>query len=122
MIKTIELSDGKKIVLQSTAASPIIYSNQFHSDFFKDVILLVKKLSEMGELGDNFDIRKLSYEAIEKIDLTLLYRIAWVFAKNADRSVGDMETWLSQFEDFPINEISKAIQELLEGLFKTTKK
>lgn len=121
MLKVIDLEDGKQITLRSSAATAIIYKNQFNSDFFADMIRL-SKVFEGLDKNEKEDLSKLTYEDLDHLDMTILYQITWTFAKNADNSIGDLVSWLNQFDEFPLFEIMGVVTELLGTLFNTTKK
>ena len=80
--------DGKKVALQTNAFMPFLFKKQFGKDFFETV----------GAIDKNLDA---------------LYELAWVMARTADPSVPDFEEWLSQFEEFPLNDYQNEIIELV---------
>lgn len=107
MQKTIEI-DGKKAVLESNAATPIIYKAQFGTDFFADLLKLEKSVPTKPE-------DKWTQKDIEKLDLTPFYNFLWAVAKSADNKVPDLITWLSQFGSLDIEEVLPEIQDLIEN-------
>lgn len=125
MIKVVDLPDGKQLALRSSAATAILYKNQFGTDFFADMIRLAKTFGAVQGTGEEqsneFDLSKLSYEDLEHLDMNTLYKVTWAFAKNADNSIGDLVTWLSTFDSFPLDEIMGTVMELMQSLFTTTK-
>lgn len=129
MLKVVNLPDGKQLELRSSAATAILYKNQFGTDFFADMIKLAKTFSTMQDTGeetddskeDELDLSKMSYEDLDRLDMSTLYQVTWAFAKNADDKIGDLVSWLGGFDDFPLMDIFPAVMELIERLFKTTK-
>lgn len=117
MLKTIDIGD-KQIVLQSSAATPIIYKAQFHNDFFSD---LVKMAGTFDSLGSSEDV-KVSDLDPDKIDMGVIYNIVWALAKNANHDIGEPITYFAQFEEMPLKEVGAAISELTQRMFKTAKK
>lgn len=113
MEKTIEV-DGKKVKLKSHAAVPLLYKAQFKRDFFGDLVKLYK--------FRKFDPKKENYEVLSDLDSTIFYNLIWIYAKAADPNIDDPITWLSQFDEFPINEIMLQVTELVEHSFRTKKK
>jgi len=116
MLKVVDLGDGKQLELRATAATPLIYKNQFGTDFFGDMLKLAKVFDNMQDVSD------LSWEDLDKLDMTILYQAIYAFAKNADQSLGDITEWLSQFQSFPLEDIMGAVADLIKGLFTATKK
>lgn len=123
MLKVVDLPDGKQLSLRSSAATAILYKNQFGSDFFADMIMLAKTFGAIQDTSDSdeFDMSELSYEDLNHLDMTTLYKVTWAFAKNADSSIGDLTTWLGQFDEFPLDVVLGAVMELIQKLFSTTK-
>lgn len=105
MEKTIEI-DGKKVQLKSTAATAIIYRNQFGTDFFADVM----KLSTMVP---NKPQSKWTAKDIEGIDFMPFYQFLWATAKNADPKIPELVDWLSQYDSLNIEEILPEVQDLM---------
>lgn len=128
MLKVVNLPDGKQLELRSSAATAILYKNQFGTDFFADMIKLAKTFttiqatSEDGDdKEDDLDLSKMSYEDLDHLDMTTLYQVTWAFAKNADDKIGDLVSWLGGFDEFPLETILPAVMELVQRLFQTTK-
>ncbi|WP_225047409.1 hypothetical protein [Lacticaseibacillus kribbianus] len=123
MLKVVDLPDGKQLALRSSAATAILYKNQFGTDFFADMIMLAKTFGAIQDTSDSdeFDMSELSYEDLKHLDMTTLYKVTWAFAKNADSSIGDLTKWLGQFDEFPLDVVLGAVMELIQKLFSTTK-
>jgi hypothetical protein len=113
MEKVIEI-DGKQVRLKSNAAIPLLYKAQFGRDFFRD-ILKMNKLKA-------FDPKKDNYEALEQLDTSVFYNLIWTYAKAADKSIASPIEWLSEFDEFPLEEVVLNVQDLLVHSFKTKKK
>lgn len=113
MEKTIEI-DGQKVKLKSHAAIPLMYKAQFKRDFFGDLVKLMKL--------QDFDPKKGNYEVLSELDSTIFYNLIWIYAKAADPNIDDPITWLSQFDEFPLQEIMKQVTDLVSHSFQTTKK
>lgn len=107
MQKTIEI-DNKKVRLESTAATPIIYKSQFGTDFFADLMKLRKTLPDKPQ-------DKWTTNEISKLDLTVFYNFLWATAKGADKKIPDLIDWLSGFESLDISEVLPEVQELMES-------
>ncbi|WP_125582948.1 hypothetical protein [Lacticaseibacillus suibinensis] len=125
MLKVVNLPDGKQLALRSSAATAILYKNQFGTDFFADMIRLAKVFDNVQSTGDkksnDFDLTKMAYDDIANLDMGTLYKVVWAFAKNADSSIGDLETWLGTFDALPLDVTMGAVMELMQSLFTTTK-
>lgn len=113
MEKVIEI-DGKKVKLKSHAAIPLMYKAQFKRDFFGDLIKLHKL--------QKFDPKKGNYEVLSELDSTVFYDLIWIYAKAADPNIDEPITWLSQFSEFPLEEVLTQVTDLISHSFKTTKK
>ncbi len=110
MLKVININ-GKDMELRSSAATPMIYKAQFHSDFFGDVV-------KMGKVFDGIS----GDEMPDDIDMDVIYHIVWALAKNAHKDIGDVITYFAQFDEFPIKEIADVLSTLIESMFKVSKK
>lgn len=114
MEKTLTI-DEKQVRFKSTGATPLRYKAQFHRDFFGDILKLnsLKSISEGNEMkaGD-----------IEQIDFDVLFNIAWVLAKTADKTIPEPFEWLDGFEEFPIVEIIMELQDLIGASLQSKKK
>lgn len=97
--------DGKDVVFKSTGSAPLRYKMQFKRDFFADIL-------KMQDIENN----------LEKIDLEILYNIAWIFAKIADPTIPPPLEWLDSFDSFPIIDVIPQIQDLLLSSLRTINK
>ncbi|GAB2025811.1 hypothetical protein OfM1_18830 [Lactovum odontotermitis] len=108
MLKTVTVGN-REIKLQSSGATPIYYSNEFKRDFFKDFGVVIKFAMDAQGLED-------ITAAISLFDSGAILRFmdfAYIYAKNADHSIPDEETWLDEFETFPILDILEPMVELM---------
>lgn len=102
MEKIIEI-DGKEVGFKTSASFLIKYRNYFGADGLKDL----GRLSAMGEAGD-------------LNAMIIMQQIAWALAKNYDKKIPQLETWLDSFEDFDFGEVFKELQPLISKSFGTT--
>ncbi|MCH4171930.1 MAG: hypothetical protein LKF36_11955 [Lactobacillus sp.] len=112
MEKTIVLGK-KKVKLRSTAATPLIYKNQFHKDFFADMMQLASGFKEGQEV---------TAEDIDGIDLTVLWNFVWALAKNANPTIPEPIEFFSRYESLELETVMPQIQDLLVQSLQTTKK
>lgn len=118
MEKIIEIDD-QLIILKSHAGVPIRYKQFFQTDFFSDVLKLSKSVENMGS---EYGLDDLSYEQIDNLELEIVYRLVWLFAKMADKSIPPLAEWLEGFDDFPLEDIIPEITDMLTGLMKKKQK
>lgn len=104
MEKTLTI-DGKKIRFKHTGGTLMRYRNQFNSEFFAD-------LSALGAAQS--DATKVNFAVIENM--------IWAFAKTADNSVPDPQTWYDSFEEIDILEVWSELSELTAKALKTLQK
>lgn len=114
MEKTIVI-DGQEVRLKSTGATVLRYKAQFQRDFFTDLFKLVKggKSNEKGTID---------VDTIESIDFEFFYNFIWVLAKQADKSIPDVISWLDGFDTFPIIDLIPDVQDLLYKTIQSKKK
>lgn len=154
MIKTIEINEEQKFDVNSAAGWLFIYRSQFGHDILPDLLPMLEGITsaainvvpQIDTKDGNVDLNTV----LSKVDMSdvseLIYSFAglesvtiinilWSMAKNADRSIETPETWINQFEVFPLDVIIPELFELvvkscissknaksLQNLFKTTKK
>lgn len=134
MEKTISI-DGKDIPFKSSGATVLRYKAQFGKDFFVEILKLssLKKLfndkqkEQKSASGDNEEVEglddfKINPADLEHIDFDVLFNIAWVLAKTADKSIPDPMTWLDEFDEFPLYEIIPELQDLISSTISGKKK
>ena len=105
---------GKDIPFKSTGATVIRYKSQFKRDFLAEIVnMAILEEILTGKLGEVDP---------EKIDLDVVYRIAWVMAKTADKEIPPMMEWLDDFDEFPIFDVIEEMSDLVASMKKSTKK
>lgn len=104
MEKTLTI-DGKQIRFKHTGGTLMRYRNQFNSEFFAD-------LTALSEAQN--DPKKVNFGVIENM--------IWAFAKTADDSVPDPQTWYDRFEDIDILEVWGELSDLTAKALKTLQK
>ncbi|MGM0284891.1 MULTISPECIES: hypothetical protein [unclassified Enterococcus] len=120
MEKTITAGNNK-IRLASNAATPLRYKMQFGSDFFADLLTLAKALDNQKDDG-TFDLSKISYDDLKRVELTLLYNFVWTYAKAANPDIPEPITWLEGLDALPLSEFAGELQELISHSIQTKKK
>lgn len=114
MEKTVTI-DGKEVRFKSNGATPLKYKMQFRKDFFAEIL----KLNKLGKLKN---IDEMDDDVLSALDFEVFYNIAWTFAKTADSSVPDPETWLESFDQFPIFDFISELQEMIMANIQSKKK
>ena len=105
---------GKDVLFKCTGATTLRYKSQFKRDFLAEIVnMAILEEILTGKLGKVDP---------EKIDLDVVYRIAWVMAKTADKEIPPMMEWLDTFDEFPAFDVLEEISELLESLVRSAKK
>lgn len=154
MIKTIEINEEQKFDVNSAAGWLFIYRSQFGHDILPDLLPMIEGIAsaainvvpQIDTKGkevdvntvlshlDMADVSELIYSFAGLESVTII-DILWAMAKNADKSIETPETWINQFEVFPLDTIIPELFELiikssvssknaksLQNLFKTAKK
>ena len=73
--------DGKEVTFKATARTPLLYKQYIQNDLFTDLNRAQGDQSVMAEVFSN---------------------LAYVMAKQADPTIGDIEEWFDQFEMFSL--------------------
>lgn len=115
MEKTITI-DGKKVRFKSNGSTALRYKAQFGKDFLKE-ILKMGALEKLTKKTKDIDVKDL-----ETLDFEVFYNITWIMAKTADPSIPEPLDWLSEFDEFPIDEIFPQMQDLIAATLTTKKK
>lgn len=110
--------DGRDVVFECNAATPVYFKEQFGRDFFRDLFKMAKATSvqKKGEMN----IEAMSYDDIEHLEVAALYDYAWACAKTADASIAPPVQWLTQFGDFSLSTVSEVME--LVGTTMSSKK
>lgn len=120
MRKTINI-DGRDVKLVSHGATPILYKMEFGTDFFADLITVLKSLG--GISGDGaMDLDKVTYEQLNNLDITVFYQLVYILAKSGNKEIDSMFDWLSDFDEFPILDFLPDIIEMFQQLLTRKKK
>ena len=122
MRKTVNI-DGRDVKLVSHGATPIYYKQEFGSDFFADMLTMIKSLEGLvgSEKSNELDLSKLTYEDLNHLDLTLFYQMMYILAKGGNKDIDNMYEWLASFDEFPMLDFIGDIIELLGGLLSRKK-
>lgn len=110
--------DGKEVPFKTNGAVAPRYMAQFKRDLLKDILTITIGKIDLEKATDE---EKLMWIR-DNIDFMLFYNIAWVFAKTADKTIGEPMVWLETFDTFPIIEVITPLMELLEVWLGTKKK
>jgi len=95
MKKTIEIQ-GQTIELETNGLVPILYKREFKSNFFADL------------------------QDVQNGEMEILYRLAWLFARTANKTLPSFDEWLSGFEVFPIADVAETITTMATACIVTT--
>lgn len=98
MEKTIKI-DGQDVRFKASGNTPRLYRSLFMRDIFADIGKLAKSLDKAIEDG------KETESILDVESLEVFENVAYTMAKQADKSIPDMETWLDGFSVFSIYEI-----------------
>jgi hypothetical protein len=112
MLKNVKVGDVE-ISLQSSGATPIFYANEFKRDFFKDFSKVIKFASEANEESKAGSDMSAIISMFESGIILKFMDFAYIYAKNANHSISDEETWLESFDVFPILDILEDMIELM---------
>lgn len=123
MEKTLVI-DGKNITFKCTGGTLYRYKQQFGRELMEDAAELIDfaasgkkkkiKIDGVSQVIDDYDFTKLNLE--------LVYNLAWVMAKTADTSIPDPQAWLDSFDTFPIGDIIPTLIDMLEKSLVVNKK
>lgn len=117
MKRTIDIG-GRRVVLESNAVTPMLYKQQFGSDFYKDLFKLAKVFD--GKTDGVLSLSALSWDDLEHLDISGIYNIAWAAAKTESMTSGvavpEPLEWLAGFEDFPITVFSDIMDLVAESM------
>ncbi len=116
MEKTLNIG-GKNVTFKCTAGTLLRYKQEFGKEFLADAAELMKfedsKTKKKVESSDGKITFKDEYD-FTKLNLELIYNLAWAMAKTADNSIPDPLMWLDGFDTFPLDTIAPDLMELLE--------
>ena len=127
MVKTIKIDKDTNLTLSNNLGWVINYKNQFGHDILPDVMPIISAITRViGEIAqsnstDAYEmIRTLDKDALQDalIELCSIQFVdflhhVWALAKANDKSIEGPDTWVEQFDSFPIDVIAPAVFELL---------
>lgn len=127
MVKTIKIDKDTSLTLSNNLGWVINYKNQFGHDILPDVMPIISAITKViGEMAqssaaDAYEmIRTLDKDAVQdalielcSIELADFLHLVWALAKANDKSIEDPDTWVEQFDSFPLDVIAPAVFELL---------
>ncbi|KAA0763000.1 hypothetical protein RCJ96_26645 [Bacillus sp. BSL6] len=108
--------DGKEVPMKTTGATGIRYKAQFGRDMFADMFGLqaFMPLFTGGNIPNKAQLKDMDFD--------IIYNLAWVYAKTADKDISDPLSWLDSFSEFPVCDIVVELQDLIIRSLKTSKK
>ena len=83
--------DGQDVRFGMTAALPLYYAKYFGSDVYRDALT-------MG--------------ADQGANTTLMFRMIWTMAFQADKSIKPLEQWIEGFNSFPIYKVFNELSDM----------
>lgn len=127
MVKTIKIDKDTSLTLSNNLGWVINYKNQFGHDILPDVMPIISAITKViGEIAqsnsmDAYEmIRTLDKDAVQdalielcSIELADFLHLVWALAKANDKNIEDPDTWVEQFDSFPLDVIAPAVFELL---------
>lgn len=127
MVKTIKIDKDTSLTLSNNLGWVINYKNQFGHDILPDVMPIISAITRViGEIAqsnstDAYEmIRTLDKDALQdalielcSIQFVDFLHLVWALAKANDKNIEDPDTWVEQFDSFPIDVIAPAVFELL---------
>lgn len=116
MEKTITI-DGKPITFKVTGGTLYRYKQQFGTEFLADAASLMDientKKTKKVKQPDGKITFQIEYD-YTKLNLELVYNLAWTMAKTADPSIPDPQAWLDSFDTFPIEKVAEPLMNMLQ--------
>ena len=135
MTKTITLTgrNGEPfdLVLCNAVDWMVEYRDQFGRDIVPSLMPLLMSVSDMaaGLAEDGVDLNKVEAKDVMKLlgsdsmvdaiiklsslEIVDFLNIVWALNKAADEDIPDPRRWIKQFEEFPMDEITPVVLELL---------
>lgn len=96
--------DGKKIPFEANGNTPRKYQKQFGKNYFEVA----------SDITGAFDAESGQVLA-GKVEMDDVYNLLYTYAHTADGSIGDIDTWLSSFDSFPIVDLLTETMDLTLG-------
>ena len=128
----VEIS-GKEVVFNSNALFLLKYKQIFGEDVLKILFPIFKAFVPVAKALEIVDVDNLTVQDLgvilpellenaDDIEILDLYKILYAMALSADKNIGDFETWLGSFDEFPIFDIvAEVFPELLQSLSSSIK-
>lgn len=95
MEKTLTI-DGRTVKFKCSGGTLMRYRNQFNSEFLADLSALKKVQNDAA-----------------KINFAVIENMIWTFAKTADTTVPDPQTWYDSFDEINIYEVWTELSDLV---------
>lgn len=83
---------NKEVKVKTSGYTPILYAELFNGNIFGEMQEILEAAQSTGKIP------------FEKV--TILYRLAYCMAKEADESIPPLKEWLGQFEVYDIPEMA----------------
>ncbi|MFT8813216.1 hypothetical protein [Oenococcus sp.] len=125
---------GKKVHIKSSGVSPILYKTAFGQDYFNDIAHIYEVLATVPGPQDFKDKNNpdavqaaLNYQAglgmaVIKSGIAMtMIDFLWVYAKNYDDKIPQLEEWLKSFDDMPINDFFDELMTFIDHSLQTKK-
>lgn len=128
MEKTI-IIDGKEVRFKASGGAAYRYKSQFGREMFADAAQMqdlinsatVKKITQKRADG-KLEVKEVTEYDVTKASLTAIYNLLWVYAKTADESIPDPQTWLDSFDNFPVMSIFEQFADITSQNFAVDRK
>lgn len=107
MVKTIKIGE-RDVRFDTSLAWMFKYRSQFGHDPIDILMPIVKAaLPLVGIDGGKLTIADLDLltDILGELNFTEALQLVWAVAANGDRDIDDPETWYSQFDLFPLDEV-----------------
>lgn len=135
MIKDIKIDSKNKITVNSGAGWYLIYRSQFGHDILPDLMPMIEALitgaAAIVGKDENLSLQSVvqaindgdmsdAMITLSGLEMVTVLDITWAMAKNADRDIPEPETWINQFETFPLDVIVPQVMEMaIKGSIST---
>lgn len=110
--KTITVA-GKEIKLKADGAMALLYNSEFDRDYIADVLTIGATLAAIYS-------EKSDASAYATLNTQVLYNLIYILAKNADDSLPPIIEWYATFDEFPILDVFKEVDDLLMSNMRKT--
>ena len=111
MVKTIKIGE-RDVRFDTSLAWMFKYRTQFGHDPIDVIMPAVKAALPLVEIEDGkltiADLDLLT-DILGELNFTEALQLIWAVAANGDRDINDPETWYSQFEFFPLDDVLTSV-------------